>query len=190
MMGGRIEVRSMPGEGSTFWFTVRLDRPQTAAPAAETAPALREETAAGATGESRGERAGRGRFSEPRVLLVEDNPVNQMVIKAMVDRLGCRTDVAMNGRDALEEAAAAAYDLILMDCQMPEMDGYEATRAIRMREAGCGGGARRTPIVALTAHAMEGDREVCIESGMDDYLSKPCKPEELKAILAKWLAPV
>ena len=133
--------------------------------------------------------AHKGCFSSFRILLVEDNPVNQAVSKAMLDYFGCRADVAGNGGEALAALAAAPYDLILMDCQMPEMDGYEATRAIREREAAHGNGDSRTPIVALTAHAMDGDREQCMAAGMDDYLSKPYKPDELYSVLARWLVP-
>jgi signal transduction histidine kinase/DNA-binding response OmpR family regulator len=134
--------------------------------------------------------AHKGSFSAFRILLVEDNPVNQAVSKAMLDYFGCHTDVAGNGREALALFAAARYDLILMDCQMPEMDGYEATREIRGRETARGGcGVSRTPVVALTAHAMDGDREQCLAVGMDDYLSKPFKPDELFSILARWLIP-
>lgn len=108
---------------------------------------------------------------------------------AMIEYFGCRADVVGNGREALAAVAGAVYDLILMDCQMPEMDGYDATRAIREREAACDGEIRRIPIVALTAHAMEGDREICLEAGMDDYLSKPYKPDQLSVVLARWLTP-
>jgi CheY-like chemotaxis protein len=134
-------------------------------------------------------RLGKGRFSSFRILLVEDNPVNRAVTRVMLEYFGCRTDVARNGREALAAVAGAVYDLILMDCQMPEMDGYDATRAIRERESACGGEVRRIPIVALTAHAMEGDRESCLDAGMDDYLSKPYKPDQLSVVLARWLTP-
>ncbi len=132
-----------------------------------------------------------GRFTSCRVLLVEDNPVNQAVGIAMLEYLGCRTDVAANGCEALDALAANPYDLILMDCQMPVMDGYEATRAIRNKETACTGGntSCRIPIVALTAHTLEGDRAVCLEAGMDDYLCKPYRSDDLYAILSRWLAP-
>ncbi len=115
------------------------------------------------------------RFEGKRILLVEDNMVNQKVGVAMLTKLGCRVDVAANGRDALVMTARLPYDLIFMDCQMPELDGYQATSEIRIRE----GDLRRTPIVALTAGAMAEDREKCFNAGMDDYLSKPVRSEQL-----------
>jgi signal transduction histidine kinase/DNA-binding response OmpR family regulator len=127
-----------------------------------------------------------GGYSSYRILLVEDSLVNQAVGMAMLESFGCRMDVAGNGREALEAIASTHYDLILMDCQMPLMDGYEATRAIREREAS---GDHRIPIIALTAHAMKGDQEICLEAGMDGYLSKPYKAEELHTILTRWLDP-
>jgi two-component system, sensor histidine kinase and response regulator len=128
----------------------------------------------------------KGCFSSLRILLVEDNPVNQALGRVMLEYFGCRTDVAKNGIEAIRAFDGSRYDLILMDCQMPEMDGYETTRAIRQKEEGRPRSAR-TPIVALTAHAMEGDREVCIAAGMDDYLSKPFKRDGLYAVLDRWV---
>ena len=121
--------------------------------------------------------------SSARVLLVEDNPVSQDVGVAMLESVGCRVDVACNGIEALERAAGPLYELILMDCRMPGMDGYEATAAIR---AGKGPNAR-TPIVALTANAMAGDRERCLEAGMDDYLAKPVRRDDLNQLLLRWV---
>ncbi len=106
-----------------------------------------------------------------RVLVVEDNLVNQLVARGLVEVLGCDCTVAADGLTAVELLTTAhAFDLVLMDCQMPEMDGLEATRRVRAYEASSG---TRTPIIALTANAMVGDRELCIEAGMDDFLSKP-----------------
>lgn len=124
--------------------------------------------------------AGRGRG---RVLVAEDNPVNQIVILKMLEKLGCRVEVAANGEDVIRFAKRAAYDLILMDLQMPLVDGFTATSIIREHE----GDARHTPIVALTANAMPGDREKCIDAGMDDYLSKPIDPALLRAAVERWM---
>jgi PAS domain S-box-containing protein len=123
------------------------------------------------------------RLANKRVLLVEDNIVNQKVGAALLGKLGCRVDVAANGREAVAMAAQLPYDLIFMDCQMPVMDGYEATLEIRRREDS----AHRTPIVALTAGAMAADRERCLQAGMDGYLSKPVKPEQLRETLGQYL---
>ncbi|MBI5170767.1 MAG: response regulator [Candidatus Eisenbacteria bacterium] len=115
-------------------------------------------------------------FSDLALLLAEDNEVNRKVALRMLQKLGCGADVAVNGREALERTSLRDYDLVLMDCQMPEMDGFEATRRIRAREEASG---RHVRIVAMTANAMEGDRERCLEAGMDDYVSKPVKLEKL-----------
>ncbi|MCB1823218.1 MAG: response regulator [Candidatus Competibacteraceae bacterium] len=125
-------------------------------------------------------------FKDKWILLVEDNPVNQLVCREMLAQLGVIVEVANNGREALQALEQKSFDLVLMDCQMPEMDGYEATRAIRAREQ-AGGRRARLLIVALTAHAMPGDREKCLETGMDDYLVKPFQYEKLKSLLRRWL---
>jgi two-component system, sensor histidine kinase and response regulator len=119
----------------------------------------------------------------PLVLVAEDNLVNQKVAARMLERIGYRAEVAANGLQALEALRGKTYAAVLMDVQMPEMDGYEATAEIRRLESG---GERRTPIIAMTANAMQGDRESALASGMDDYLSKPVKTEELSETLAKW----
>jgi len=121
-----------------------------------------------------------------RILLAEDNDVNRELMLALLESFGCRADMAVNGREVLEAVEKADYDLILMDCQMPELDGYEATARIRTRER-CSRGGKRTAIVALTANAMEGDRERCLAAGMDDYLSKPVRQEALRNALSRWL---
>ena len=118
-----------------------------------------------------------------RVLLAEDNPVNQQVAAAMIQRLGLRVDVAGNGKEVLEQMALLPYDLVFMDCEMPEMDGYAATAEIRRRTTG----APRIPIVAMTAHAMEGDRERCLAAGMDDYVTKPVNPAVIEAVIRRWI---
>ncbi|MBA2381090.1 MAG: response regulator [Chloroflexi bacterium] len=121
--------------------------------------------------------------TQARILLAEDNLVNQRIAVKMLERMGCRVDVASNGLLALEALGAIPYDLVLMDCQMPEMDGFAATRAIRLRE----GDGRRTPIVAMTANALAGDRERCLDAGMDGYLAKPVRPDDLAAEVSRWL---
>lgn len=117
------------------------------------------------------------------VLLVEDNPVNQKVAVKMLEKLGCRVDVAGNGKEAVEEVERIRYALVFMDCQMPEMDGFEATRVIRERE----GAARHTPIIAMTANVMAEDRDNCLKAGMDDFVSKPVTTQALVAVLNRWL---
>jgi len=121
-----------------------------------------------------------------RVLVAEDNVINQKVVVRLLEKLGCRVDVAANGHEAITMLAQLAYDLVLMDCQMPEMDGFAATTAIRQREADSG---QHTPIIAMTANAMQGDREYCLAAGMDDYISKPVKFDALAAMLRKWSPP-
>jgi two-component system, sensor histidine kinase and response regulator len=121
------------------------------------------------------------------VLLAEDNPVNQEVAREMLASLGCQIDLAVNGEEAVVMASRTAYDVIFMDCQMPVMDGFEATRAIRTREALQQ--QKPIPVVALTAHAAEGDRQQCLATGMDDYLSKPFSQEALSTVLRRWLTP-
>ncbi len=123
---------------------------------------------------------------EGRILLVEDNAVNREVARYMLDDVGCEVVCAVNGREALDALQGDAFDVVLMDCQMPEMDGFAATRELRKREAGDSTN-RHLPVIALTANAMDGDRERCLAAGMDDYLSKPLAQAELVSVLAKWL---
>ncbi len=122
----------------------------------------------------------RGRF---RILVAEDNPVNRLVAERLVAILGYRVDAVGNGLEALEALAREPYDLVLMDCQMPELDGFEATHRIRARE----NGSRRLPVIALTAHVFPEDIERCRVAGMDDFISKPFREEDLAPIVDGWL---
>ncbi len=119
----------------------------------------------------------------PRVLVVEDNLVNRKVAVRMLTRIGCRVEIAGNGLEALQMVEASRYDAVFLDCMMPVMDGYVATQRIRALP----GPAAKTPIIALTANAMVGDRERCLAAGMDDYLSKPVEQEQLAAALSRWV---
>jgi CheY-like chemotaxis protein len=116
------------------------------------------------------------------VLLAEDEEINRIVAQGLLGKLGLRTAVAQNGREAIEMAGAHDYDAILMDCMMPEVDGLQATRQIRAGE-----GTSHVPIIAMTALAMPGDRERCLEVGVDDYLTKPVRPPTLNAVIHRWL---
>jgi hypothetical protein len=166
MMGGSIRVESEVGSGSTFHFTARFSM---AAPSPQPAPpdpvGLRKMLEA--VGESDGESPPRQVL---RILLAEDNPVNQRVAARLLEKRGHQVALAANGREALAWLDRERFDLILMDVQMPELDGIETTAVIREREQREGG---RIPIIALTAHAMQGDRERCIGAGMDNYVNKP-----------------
>ena len=117
--------------------------------------------------------------------MAEDNRVNQRLARHLLERFGCSVDIASNGREAIELASSVSYDVIFMDCLMPEFDGFEATKEIRRRQLKTG----RRPIIALTANAMQGDRERCLEAGMDDYLPKPIRPEDFSRILERFLEP-
>ncbi len=117
-----------------------------------------------------------------RILIAEDNAINQKVIERMVQKLGYAVDLVANGRQAIDALAGSPYRLIFMDCQMPEMDGFEACREIRKIEGGA-----RIPIIAITANAMKGDRERCLAAGMDDYVSKPFKQEDLRLVMERWI---
>lgn len=141
---------------------------------------LSEAEAAAAAGSIEGKTAG-----SRTVLLAEDNPTNQKLAMMLLNKLGCQIILAANGREAVEAVRMRMPDLVLMDCQMPEMDGFDATIAIRELERPRG---RHTPIIAMTANAMHGDREKCLSAGMDDYLSKPISPKQFKQMLERWLS--
>jgi len=125
-----------------------------------------------------------------RVLVVEDNTINQLVAYSMLEELGIQPDMVANGQEALHALETLHYDLVFMDCQMPVMDGYDATRNIRdpaFRLHGKGERDGAIPIIAMTANAMQGDREKCIAAGMDDFVSKPVQTDKLQKVLLKWL---
>jgi PAS domain S-box-containing protein len=170
MMGGTIGVDSLPGEGSLFWFTIRLRMEHTGA---EASPAPKPSTQ---------KTKQTGIPPNLHILVAEDNPVNQEMCRFMLEGLGCRVQVVRNGSLAVEAVSSERYDLVFMDCQMPEMDGYEATVMIRQGEKN----GRCLPIIALTAHALQGDREACLAAGMDDYLAKPFNMNELADMLYRW----
>jgi CheY-like chemotaxis protein len=119
-----------------------------------------------------------------RVLIADDNAVNRRLACKLLEKLGCTAELACHGRQAIEMWRGGQYDLIFMDCHMPELDGYQAVRLIREYESE--GHLRRTPIVAMTAQAMQGDRERCLAAGMDDYISKPVKLENIEQTLERW----
>jgi CheY-like chemotaxis protein/HPt (histidine-containing phosphotransfer) domain-containing protein len=189
LMGGEIGLESVEGQGSSFWITLRLQSinapDRVLRPWREQPPEVSEQPV-----EPPAVRPGPPEADRPgiQVLLVEDHPVNQRVTVRMLERLGYTPTVVENGRLAVEAVERRRYDLVVMDCQMPEMDGYAATREIRQREADgrIPSGERRMPIIAMTASAMAGDRERCLESGMDDYLTKPVNSEALRTMLRRW----
>ena len=170
LMGGKIFVDSTPGIGTTFHFSVCLEVVAEAGLAAASQISSRQSASAeqGATGDTP--------VPALSVLLVEDNAVNQAVAVRMLEKLGQKVTVAEHGRHALDLCKDATFDVILMDCQMPVLDGYQTTQIIRAGEANV---SSQVPIVAITAHAMEGDRERCLAAGMDDYLTKPLNRKEL-----------
>jgi signal transduction histidine kinase/CheY-like chemotaxis protein len=175
LMGGEVGVRSREGEGSTFWFRLPV----------RAAPAIEIESPPASAGEGQGGSTSSAPVAR-RALLAEDNAVNAKLAVRLLERLGCRVDVASDGREAVRMVQSIPFDIVFMDCQMPEMDGFEATKAIREWERTSridGPPATRLKIVALTANAMQGDRERCLEAGMDDYITKPINRSDLARVL-------
>ncbi len=180
LLGGQIGVESQPGRGSKFWFTAVFEKPPCESPADV------QDAGAPIVGDDETSRHGLGTPNRPRrILIAEDNITNQRVALAILEKLGYHGDAVANGEEALAALRSIPYDLVLMDCQMPEMSGYDA--AARIREPQIGVGDPRLPIIALTAHAMNGDREKCLAAGMDDYITKPVSLAILAAALKKWL---
>jgi len=168
-MGGAIGVDGREGQGSTFWFTAVFGM----APPGQSVPA--------------GDPADRGFRapaieSEARILVAEDNAINREVALAQLRKLGYKASAVTNGAEAIEALQRGRYDLVLMDCEMPVMDGYEATALIR------GSGQPDLPVIALTAHSMQTDSDRCLSAGMNDFLAKPTDLKQLSGMLRKWLA--
>ena len=184
MMGGTIGLESQEGKGSTFWFiavfapSALVDEVSTVESAALVCGLVDVEATEAQGTSSRGPAAAR---AKARILIAEDNRTNQVVIRAQLKKLGYVADVVGDGAEAVAAVDRGGYDLVLMDCEMPTMDGYEATRRIRESSAA------RVPIIALTAHAMAGDRERCLNAKMDDFISKPVDLTQLADLLARWL---
>ncbi len=177
MMGGEIGVVSTEGKGSEFWFTVcldkQLDKAKDGTPPARSFADSPFKPFTNFTGPC------------PCILLAEDNVTNQIVTNGILNKLGLAADVVANGAEALQVLKSSAYDLVLMDVQMPVMDGFETTQQIRRPNSAVRN--HQVPIIAMTAHALQGDRERCLEAGMNDYVSKPLSAHDLSEVLARWL---
>lgn len=169
-MGGEVGVDTLPGAGSVFWFTARLQIGRA------------EDESASEAGSENAERQLLDRHHGRRILIVDDEPVNLEIARFLLEQSGLRVDTAADGEDALRRVQETDYALILMDMQMPRLDGLVATRLIRATP-----GYATTPILAMTANAFTEDRRHCLEAGMNDFLTKPFNPDVLFAILLHWL---
>ena len=190
LMGGEIGAESEPGKGSEFWFVLRLPKQPSHEP--DQPPAnLRDASVPVVDDNATNRFAGRN----ARILVAEDDFINQLVVRGIFEMLGLKVDLVANGAEAVEAIKTSPYDLVFMDGQMPVMDGYMATKAVRKletenRKPEPGGPApsfRRIPIIALTANCLKGDREKCMDAGMDGYLSKPVSVKSMSEVLEKWL---
>lgn len=171
LMSGEIGVDSIKNEGSTFWFTIPLKIADKTSKPVNLYDDQQQET------------SDLGLPKNLRILAADDHPINQLFIKKLLTKLGfSNIEIAKDGKEALDLIEDNEYDIVLMDCQMPEIDGYQATTILREKEKETG---HHLPVIALTANAMVGDRKKCLNAGMDDYLSKPIKPEELTSLLKK-----
>jgi CheY-like chemotaxis protein len=182
LMGGRIGVESKLDEGSTFWFTARLKIAPSVGASGAPGDSQGDPSESTLVSSSQGERVDKGQM---RILVAEDNPVNQMLIRMLLTKMGYQCQIVGDGAQAVHALETGAFDLVLMDCQMPVMNGFEATRHIR-----AGDGLVRNPnlpVIALTANAMNEDKEECIAAGMDDHIGKPISLELLKERLEHWL---
>ncbi|MEX0818628.1 MAG: ATP-binding protein, partial [Pirellulaceae bacterium] len=193
LMGGEIGLESQVGIGTTFWFEIEMATADSTMVPERKRPSPSGARSMAMDGSERQRqqeeiptRLEQSRKFAGHVLVAEDNSINQLYVVELLKHFGCTSDVVVNGEEALDAVQRRQYDLVLMDCQMPEMDGFLATHAIRKREAS-GERAGRIPIVALTANALKGDRERCLEAGMDEYLRKPLEGQELSAMLEKYL---
>jgi len=175
MMGGEVGAQSSPGQGSTFWLTARFGHGEDAQTSPPGVRATDEESTL------------RSRYSGTRILLVEDNLINSEMAKILIERAGLVVDCATNGIEAVDAVRSKRYELVLMDVQMPLMDGLEATRVIRSMDNGMVNLAN-LPILAMTANTFEEDRSNCFEAGMNDFVAKPVEPDELFATITKWLS--
>jgi len=185
LMGGTLGVESRLGKGSTFWFTAVFEKQTDQETAADAKQKPAAESPANPVAHRTVQQQEPRVSGTPRLLLAEDDTTNQVVIRAILSRSGYQVDLATNGLEAVRLLEQNDYDLVLMDCMMPEMDGYQATATIRDRSSGVRN--HDLPIIALTANAMKEDRDLCLQAGMDDYLSKPVEVAELLAKLEKWL---